>query len=447
MPTVFVSYRRGDSEGQARALSLELVKMLGKDSVFMDVDSIGLGRDFRQVLQERLRSCDAVLALIGPGWLDAKDGSGARRLDNPTDLVRQEIAAALKRNIPVIPVLLQGAQVPPPERLPDDLKDLAYRNGFELGHSTWESDVREMVKRLGLGAPDTSALPSPAPTPAASSGPARSAGFSRRYLVAAAITLLVAAAGLFMYLNPGIREAGDPAGQTTLPSQPSRETGFASAGVAKTTPLPAVSPMPGGKLAASGLEFVWPGDDCWDIFRGSEFVAYECGAKQQALSAGRYTIKSKHAPVFTPFDVVIKSGAPTRISMGGVFEFTWPGDDCWDILRADEFVAYECGAKRQALAAGRYTIKGKHAPVFTPFTVDIKDGSLTRIVMGGVFKFTWPGNDCWDIFRGEELVAYQCGAKQQALAAGRYTIKGKHAPVFEPFEITIADGAEVVKAP
>jgi hypothetical protein len=159
MGAVFISYRREDSEGQARALSLELVGLLGKESVFMDVDSIALGRDFRQVLQERLGSCEVMIALIGPGWLNAKDDSGTRRVDSPTDFVRQEIAAALKRNIPVIPVLVQGAQVPPPERLPDDLKDLSYRNGFELGHSTWDSDVREMVKRLGLSAPHAADSP------------------------------------------------------------------------------------------------------------------------------------------------------------------------------------------------------------------------------------------------------------------------------------------------
>jgi hypothetical protein len=85
MGAVFVSYRREDSEGQARALSLELADLIGKDSVFMDVDSIALGRDFRQVLQDRLGSCDVLLALIGPDWLDAKDAKGARRLESPTD--------------------------------------------------------------------------------------------------------------------------------------------------------------------------------------------------------------------------------------------------------------------------------------------------------------------------------------------------------------------------
>jgi len=450
MGAVFVSYRRGDSEGQARALSLELVRLLGKDSVFMDVDSIALGRDFRQVLQERLGSCDVMLALIGPGWLDAKDGSGTRRLESPTDLVRQEIAAALKRNIPVIPVLLQGAQIPSPERLPDDLKDLSYRNGFELGHSTWESDIGEMVRRLGLGAPDTAGRPEP-PSSTATTPPAVSTGPSswRRPRIAAVVALVVGAAALLTYGYSRTRNGDQRAEeitQSSLSSQPSRQTALPPAGVAGTTPLRTPS-MPDGSLAASGLEFSWPGNDCWDIFRGAELVTFQCGAKKQALGAGRYTIKGRSAPVFMPFDVNIKSGTPTQISLGGVFEFAWPGDDCWDILRGAELVTFQCGAKKQALGAGRYTIKGRSAPVFTPRTVDIKDGSLTRVVMGGVFEFTWPGNDCWDIFRGAELVTFQCGAKKQALGAGRYTIKGRSAPVFEAFEIEVVDGAQLVKAP
>src|SRR5262245_7963343 len=154
MGAIFVSYRRGDSEGQARALFNELTDLIGKNSVFMDVDSIALGRDFRQILQERLGSCDLMLALIGPDWLDIRDASGNRRLEGASDFVRQEIAAALRRNIPITPVLVRGAQMPAPEQLPDDLKDLAYRNGFELSHTRWDSDVREMVKRLGLGEAD-----------------------------------------------------------------------------------------------------------------------------------------------------------------------------------------------------------------------------------------------------------------------------------------------------
>src|SRR5277367_2124729 len=92
---IFISYRRGDSEGQARALSLELAKYVGDKGVFMDVDSIALGRDFRRSLHESLESCDAAIALIGPNWLDSKDAAGRRRLDDPGDIVRLEIATAL----------------------------------------------------------------------------------------------------------------------------------------------------------------------------------------------------------------------------------------------------------------------------------------------------------------------------------------------------------------
>ena len=166
MGWIFISYRRGDSEGQARALSLELANYIGDKAVFMDVDSMALGRDFRQSLHDSLESCDALLALIGPSWLDSKDAAGKRRLDDPTDFVRQEIATALKRNIPVTPVLLQRAQMPAEQSLPDDLKDLAFRNGFELSHTRWRSDVREMVQKLGLGraaaAPSEARLASPA---------------------------------------------------------------------------------------------------------------------------------------------------------------------------------------------------------------------------------------------------------------------------------------------
>jgi hypothetical protein len=202
------------------------------------------------------------------------------------------------------------------------------------------------------------------------------------------------------------------------------------------------------QIAQGGvLELAWPGDDCWNIFRGEELVTYQCGTKKQALGAGLYTLKGRSAPLFNPLDVDIKNGALTRVVSGGVLEFVWPGDDCWDIVRDAEPVTYQCGAKKQALGAGRYTIKGRSAPLFTPVAVTVKDGASTRVVMGGIFEFTWPGPDCWNIFRGEELVTYQCGAKSQALGAGRYTIKGRSGAVFEPFDITVADGGHLVKAP
>jgi hypothetical protein len=150
MGTVFISYRRETTAGEARALFNELLGKLGKNSVFMDVDSIALGRDFRGALQKTLESCDLMLVLIGKDWADVKDEEGRSRLHNPGDFVRLEIEAALKRDIVVTPILVQGAHMPAPEQLPAEIRDLVYRNGFELSHSRWESDFAEMTRRLDL---------------------------------------------------------------------------------------------------------------------------------------------------------------------------------------------------------------------------------------------------------------------------------------------------------
>ncbi|HTR14844.1 MAG TPA: SUMF1/EgtB/PvdO family nonheme iron enzyme [Roseiarcus sp.] len=232
MSGIFISYRRGDAEGQARALSIELAKYVGEQSIFMDVDSIALGRDFRQSLHDSLESCDALLALIGPHWLDSVDASGRRRLDDPADFVRQEIATALKRNIPVTPVLLQGVTMPPRDRLPDDLKDLAFRNGCELSHTRWHSDVREMMQRLGLGGEAASPypatkwiqLPGASAQPAArrQEAPQLPAWLTRRRAIAAG-AVAAAAAGTAIGF-PAIRR------WATKPPAPSlRQTAFDTA--------------------------------------------------------------------------------------------------------------------------------------------------------------------------------------------------------------------------
>jgi hypothetical protein len=150
MTSVFISYRRQTAAGEARALFNELAERLGANAVFMDVDSISLGRDFRSELQKRLAACDLMLVLIDKDWVTARDDGGQIRLENAGDFVRMEIEAALRRDIVVTPVLVKGAQMPNAEQLPAEIRDLAYRNGFALSHDRWESDVREMLRRLDL---------------------------------------------------------------------------------------------------------------------------------------------------------------------------------------------------------------------------------------------------------------------------------------------------------
>jgi len=142
MRAVFISYRREDTEGQAGRLFDDLTRHFGEDSVFMDVAGIEPGRDFRRVIDEQIASCGVLLAMIGKSWLDAVDESGRRRLDDPTDFVRLETASALRRDIPVVPVLVHGARMPRAEQLPEGLTELAYRNGVELSHARWDPTCR-----------------------------------------------------------------------------------------------------------------------------------------------------------------------------------------------------------------------------------------------------------------------------------------------------------------
>ena len=145
---IFISYRRDDSEGEAGRLYDDLVRVFGADALFMDVSDIHPGKDFRQAIDDNVAKCAVLLAIIGPGWTTIKDASGVRRLDQPNDFVRLEITSALTRGMDVIPVLVHGSRMPNPAELPESLQNLAYRNGVELTHARWNSDVEVLSRAL-----------------------------------------------------------------------------------------------------------------------------------------------------------------------------------------------------------------------------------------------------------------------------------------------------------
>ena len=150
MPKIFISYRRNDSAGHAGRLHDRLVGHFGEGLVFMDVDTIKPGLNFVEVVQEAVGSCDALIAVIGREWLTASDpaGTGGRRLDDPADMVRLEIATAIERDVQVIPVLVQGAQMPRSLDLPENLKGLAYRNALEVSDAGFSSEVGRLIEVL-----------------------------------------------------------------------------------------------------------------------------------------------------------------------------------------------------------------------------------------------------------------------------------------------------------
>ena len=143
---IFISYRRDDSAGYAGRLFDYLSAHFGGKNVFMDIDTIEPGEDFRKVVTNAVATCDVVLVMIGKQWLNMMDAQGRRRLDDPRDWVRMEVAAALANpRIHVIPVLVRDAVMPGEYELPDGLKELTWRNAIELSDSRFQHDVKRLL--------------------------------------------------------------------------------------------------------------------------------------------------------------------------------------------------------------------------------------------------------------------------------------------------------------
>jgi TIR domain len=146
--TIFISYRRDDSAHFAGRLHERLTNEFGSKLLFMDIASIRAGDEFVEVLKEQIANCDALLAIIGPKWLEASDKQGGRRLDNTDDFVRVEIAAALARGIRVIPILHDGADMPDKAQLPEDLEGLTRRNALQFNHASFGRDMQPLIEVL-----------------------------------------------------------------------------------------------------------------------------------------------------------------------------------------------------------------------------------------------------------------------------------------------------------
>ncbi len=147
-PSIFISYRRSDTEGWAGRLSDSLKAHLAGVRIFRDIEEIPPGVDFEEYFTKAVGECDAFIEIIGPGWLTATDASGRRRLDDPNDPTRKEVVTAIRRAIRVIPVLLEGAVMPKSEELPEDLRPLARRNAYPLSDSRWADDTKKLAEIL-----------------------------------------------------------------------------------------------------------------------------------------------------------------------------------------------------------------------------------------------------------------------------------------------------------
>jgi formylglycine-generating enzyme required for sulfatase activity len=145
---IFISYRRDDCSASAGRLYDRLCGHFASTNIFMDVDNLDPGVDFVDAIEESVASCDALIAVIGRFWLISSDEEGRRRLDNPEDFVRIEIATALNRDVRVIPLLVDGALMPRSRDLPDDLKPLTRRMALEVSHTRFKEDCNRLITTL-----------------------------------------------------------------------------------------------------------------------------------------------------------------------------------------------------------------------------------------------------------------------------------------------------------
>ena len=148
MRVIFISYRRQDSADVSGRIRDHLAADFGDDAIFTDVHCIPEGADFHRYIDEQVGQCEVFLPVIGNRWLSVVDDRNQRRLDDPEDIVRREIESAIKLKIPIIPLLVTGAEMPEDDELPESLAELARRNGLPIRP---DPDFRGDMQRLSRG--------------------------------------------------------------------------------------------------------------------------------------------------------------------------------------------------------------------------------------------------------------------------------------------------------
>jgi hypothetical protein len=222
MPGIFLSYRREDAGGHAGRLYDQLQEHFGKRNVFRDIDTLLPGADFVDHIESAIAGADVVVAVIGRDWSSATSASGQRRLDEPEDYVRLELEAALRRGIPLLPVLVRNATMPRREELPSALAPLTRRPAFELPDQHWPYAVKALLDAL-----EQHVKPEPEETRDDGAGRERREGRSRTYdfltsapaLLGGLAALITAVTGVIVVLRnddgPGPSPPPPPAAATS----------------------------------------------------------------------------------------------------------------------------------------------------------------------------------------------------------------------------------------
>lgn len=247
MAGMFISYRRSDSAGSTGRLMDDLKEQFPTSEVFRDVEAIEAGADFVEAIDKAVSSCSVLIAVIGPRWLSAGDAAGKRRIDDPNDFVRLEIAAALRRNVRVIPVLVEGAQMPSADDLPEDIKPLSRRQAHELSDRRWNYDADQLFAALekvpGIHRKRARAAAAAAPQPRAGMGK------GTKVVLGALGAAIVA--GVLAMLGSEQDRGADVALMPTVSTTPASQDLQAAPDQPVTAPARSAAPAPAAATAAA----------------------------------------------------------------------------------------------------------------------------------------------------------------------------------------------------
>jgi hypothetical protein len=204
MSQIFISYRREDRPEAAGRIYDRLKSHFGEKQVFFDIDSIPPGIDFREYIREYVAKCDVLIVIIGDRWI-VKDDQGISRLENLSDFVRIEIEAALKRNIPVIPVPVGKAKVPALDDLPASIKDLHYRNAYEVRSGTsFEGHLQRLISGIEMSFQKTKTAPKRTKSKEKKGSPKRKPW---KWALIGVVIVAIADIGFFVFQNMQQNEA------------------------------------------------------------------------------------------------------------------------------------------------------------------------------------------------------------------------------------------------